>query len=77
MSFQLQAKKSSVFPASSRDEVRLPCFAWKGMLTSPSTPREKACVYLTLEGILGALSQFESHMFHHLLDIRPDSLALI
>ena len=29
-------KKSPVFPDSSRDEGRLPCFAWKGMLTSPS-----------------------------------------
>ena len=29
-------KKSPVFPSSSRDEGQLPCFAWKGMPTSPS-----------------------------------------
>ena len=36
LSFPPQVKKSPVFPASSRDEVRLPCFALKGMLTSAS-----------------------------------------
>ena len=35
-SFPPQVKKSPVFPASSGDEGRLPCFAWKGMPTSPS-----------------------------------------
>ena len=36
LSFPPQVKKSSVIPASSPDEGRLPCFAWKGMPTSPS-----------------------------------------
>ena len=36
LSFPPQVKKSPVFPASSRDEGGLPCFGWKGMLTSPS-----------------------------------------
>ena len=36
LSFPPQGKKSRIFPASSRDEGRLPCFAWKGMPTSPS-----------------------------------------
>ena len=35
LSFPPQGKKSRIFPASSRDEGRLPCFAWKGMLRSP------------------------------------------
>ena len=35
LSFPSQVKKSPVFPASSGDEGRLPCFAWKGMPTSP------------------------------------------
>ena len=36
LSFPPQVKKSPVFPSSSRDEGRLPCFTWKGMPTSPS-----------------------------------------
>ena len=36
LKFPPQVKKSPVFPASGRDEVRLPCFAWKGMPTSLS-----------------------------------------
>ena len=36
LSFPPQVKKSPVFPASSRDEGRLPCFSWKGMPTSTS-----------------------------------------
>ena len=31
-----EGKYSPIFPAPSRDEGRLPCLAWKGMLTSPS-----------------------------------------
>ena len=41
----------------------------------PVTPQEEAGIYLTLEGNLGVLSQLESHVFPHPLDIRPDSLA--
>ena len=36
LSFPPQVKKSPVFPATSQDEGRLSCFAWKGMPTSPS-----------------------------------------
>ena len=36
MSFPPQVRKSYVFPSSSRDEGRLPCFTWKGMPKSPS-----------------------------------------
>ena len=32
----LEVNKSPVFPSSSQDEGRLPCFTWKGMPTSPS-----------------------------------------
>ena len=31
-----QVTKSSIVPASRRDEGRLLCFAWKGMPTSPA-----------------------------------------
>ena len=40
-------------------------------------PREEAGIYLTLEGNPGALSQFESNVFPHPLEIRPDFLAPI
>ena len=43
----------------------------------PVAPREEAGIYLTLEGNLGAFSQFESLLFPHQLEIRPDFLALI
>ena len=33
--FPPQVKNSPVFPASSQHEGQLPCFAWKGMPTSP------------------------------------------
>ena len=36
LSFPPQVKKSPVFPSSSRDEDRLPWFAWKEMPKSPS-----------------------------------------
>ena len=36
LNFPPHVKKSLVFPSSIRDEGRLPCFAWKGMPTSPS-----------------------------------------
>ena len=36
LNFLPQLKKSPVFPSSTRDDSRLPCIAWKGMLTSPS-----------------------------------------
>ena len=36
LSFRGQVKKSPIFPASSRDEGRLPCFTWKGMPNSRS-----------------------------------------
>ena len=36
LKFPSQEKKNPVFPASSRNEGRLPCFAWKGMPTSPT-----------------------------------------
>ena len=36
LSFLPKVKKRPVFPSSSRDENRLPCFTWKGMLTYPS-----------------------------------------
>ena len=35
LKFPPQVKKSPVVPASRQDESRLPCFPWKGMLTSP------------------------------------------
>ena len=35
LNFPPQVKKSPIFPASSRDEGRLPCFPWKGIPTSP------------------------------------------
>ena len=41
----------------------------------PIAPRVEAGIYLTLEGNPGALSQFESHVFPHLHEIRPDFLA--
>ena len=41
------------------------------------TPQEEAGIYLTLEGNPDALSEFESHVFHHPLEIRPDYLAPI
>ena len=34
LKFPPQVKKSPVVPASRQDESRLPCFPWKGMLTS-------------------------------------------
>ena len=43
----------------------------------PISPREEAGIYLTLEGNPGALSQFESHVFHHPLEIRIDFLTPI
>ena len=36
LSFPPHVKKSPVFPASSRDEGLLLCFAWKEVMTSPS-----------------------------------------
>ena len=36
LKFPPQVKKNPIFPTSSRDEGRLPCFVWKGMATSPS-----------------------------------------
>ena len=44
LSFPPQVKKSPVFPASSRDEGPLFCFAWKEVPTSPSH-FEKMLVY--------------------------------
>ena len=43
----------------------------------PVAPREEAGVYFTLEGNMGVLSQFESYVFSHPLEVRPDSLAPI
>ena len=39
LSFPQQVKKSPVLTYSNRDEGRLPFFAWKGVLTSPSHSR--------------------------------------
>ena len=36
LKFPPQVKKSPVFPASSLDEGRLPCFVYKGMSPPPS-----------------------------------------
>ena len=44
LKFPPQVKKSPVFPASSRDEGPLFCFAWKEVPTSPSH-FEKMLVY--------------------------------
>ena len=43
----------------------------------PVAPREESGIFLTLEWNLGVWSQFESHVFPHPLEIRPDSLAPI
>ena len=43
----------------------------------PVAPWEEAGIYLPLEGNPGALSQFESHVYPHPLEIRPDFLLLI
>ena len=36
LKFPPQVKKNPIFPTSSQDEGRLPCFTWKGMPTSLS-----------------------------------------
>ena len=54
LSFLPQVKKSPIFPASSEDEGRLPCFAWKGGRTSP-THHERRLVSTTTGGEPGGL----------------------
>ena len=49
----------------------------EGNADVPIALREDAGIYLTLEGNPGDFSQFESHVFPHPLEIRPDFLVPI
>ena len=74
--FLTQVKNSPVFPSSSQDDGRLPCFAWKGMLATLHTSRSGWYLFDTGEKP-GFLSQFKSYVFPHPHGIRTDSLAPI
>ena len=50
---------------------------WQVDFHPPVASQEEADIYLTLEGNPGALSQFESHVFPHQLEFRPDFLTPI
>ena len=80
-------KRNAEFPNTSQEDRRIPCLkSRRGSITLLGlernadvciAPEEEAGIYMTLEGNLGALSQFESHVFPHPLDIRPESLSPI
>ena len=76
LKFPPQVKKSPVVPASRRDES-IALLPLERNADIPVAPREEAGIYLTLEGNPGAVSQLESHVIPHALEIRPYFLAPI
>ena len=76
LKFPPQVKKSPVVPASRRDES-IALLQLERNANIHVAPREEAGIYLLWEGNPGALSQFESHVFPHPLEIRPDFLLPI
>ena len=72
-------ERYTAFPATSQEEPRFPLLKLRCGSTAllhlernanvPVTPREVAGTYLTVEGNPGVLSQFESHVFPHPVEI--------
>ena len=80
-------KRNAEFPNTSQEDRRIPCLkSRRGSITLLGlernadvcvAPEEEAGIYMTLEGSLGVLYEFKSHVFPHPLEIRLDSLELI
>ena len=58
--FPATMQKSPMFPISSQDEGRLPCFDWRGIVTFPSHLKRRSVTYCNLRGTPRFLPQVET-----------------
>ena len=77
LKFPPQVKKSPIVPTSSRDEGRLPCFAWKGMPTSLAHLEKSLVSTRHWRGTRGPCHNSKATDFPIPLENRPDFLVPI